>query len=219
MRTRDFAFVSLRYGRSGEEICTGYAMAASGRMQYDYKQTKKRCSESPQHILSFTQPFNPFTIHSVTFPLVTALIFCMYHSPPFEIMTRRCCPSPPTPYPSSTGTSRRYIHDEDLDDNFGTILEKYDDHRVANYEPDDETLCRPSREAISQRPSRHCFTSTLGMCVVATQLSPTSVQPLQPKRREINIVWEEDDECEPTPLASKKVLDYVYKRLNLPTNE
>jgi len=40
MRTRDFAFVSLRYGRSGEEICTGYAMAASGRMQYDYKQTK-----------------------------------------------------------------------------------------------------------------------------------------------------------------------------------
>jgi len=38
-RTRDFACVSLRYGRSGEEICTGYAMAASGRMQYDYKQT------------------------------------------------------------------------------------------------------------------------------------------------------------------------------------
>ena len=38
-RTRDFAFVSLRYGRSGEEMCTGYAMAASGRMQYDYKQT------------------------------------------------------------------------------------------------------------------------------------------------------------------------------------
>jgi len=41
-RTRDFAFVSLCYGRSGEEICTGYAMAASGRMQYDYKQTNKR---------------------------------------------------------------------------------------------------------------------------------------------------------------------------------
>jgi len=41
MRTRDFAFVSLCYGRSGEEICTGYAMAASGRMQYDYKQTNK----------------------------------------------------------------------------------------------------------------------------------------------------------------------------------
>jgi len=39
MRTRDFAFVSLCYEGSGEEICTGYAMAASGRMQYDYKQT------------------------------------------------------------------------------------------------------------------------------------------------------------------------------------
>jgi len=41
MRTRDFDFVSLCYGRSGEEIGTGYAMAASGRMQYDYKQTNK----------------------------------------------------------------------------------------------------------------------------------------------------------------------------------
>jgi len=41
-RTRDFAFVSLCYGRSREEMCTGYAMAASGRMQYDYKQTNAR---------------------------------------------------------------------------------------------------------------------------------------------------------------------------------
>jgi len=40
-RTRDFAFVSLCYGRSGEEMCKGYAMAASGRMQYDYKQTNE----------------------------------------------------------------------------------------------------------------------------------------------------------------------------------
>ena len=38
-RTRDFAFVSLCYEGSREEICMGYAMAASGRMQYDYKQT------------------------------------------------------------------------------------------------------------------------------------------------------------------------------------
>jgi len=30
----------LCYGRSGEEMCTGYAMAASGRMQYDYKQKR-----------------------------------------------------------------------------------------------------------------------------------------------------------------------------------
>jgi hypothetical protein len=27
-RTRNFAFVSLCYGRSEEEMCTGYAMAA-----------------------------------------------------------------------------------------------------------------------------------------------------------------------------------------------
>jgi len=40
-RTRNFAFVSLCYGRSGEEICTGYAMAASSGMQYDYKQPNK----------------------------------------------------------------------------------------------------------------------------------------------------------------------------------
>jgi len=51
-RTRNFAFVSLRYGRSGEEICTGYAMAASGRMQYDYKQTNKRIWELV-HIWAF----------------------------------------------------------------------------------------------------------------------------------------------------------------------
>jgi hypothetical protein len=41
MRTCDFAFVSLCYGRRREDMCTGYAMAASGQMQYDYKQTNK----------------------------------------------------------------------------------------------------------------------------------------------------------------------------------
>jgi hypothetical protein len=41
-RTCDLAFVSLCYGRSREEICTGYAMAASSQMQYDYKQTNKQ---------------------------------------------------------------------------------------------------------------------------------------------------------------------------------
>jgi hypothetical protein len=40
-RTCYFAFVSLCYGRSGEEICMGYAMAASSPMQYDYKQTNQ----------------------------------------------------------------------------------------------------------------------------------------------------------------------------------
>jgi len=38
-RTHDFAFVSSCHGKSGEEMCTGFAMAASGRMQYDYEQT------------------------------------------------------------------------------------------------------------------------------------------------------------------------------------
>jgi len=38
-RTRDFAFISSCYGRRGEEIGMGYAMAASGQVQYDYKQT------------------------------------------------------------------------------------------------------------------------------------------------------------------------------------
>jgi len=46
-RTRDFAFVSLLYGRSREEMCTGYAMAASGRMQYDYKQTNSVQHDTP----------------------------------------------------------------------------------------------------------------------------------------------------------------------------
>jgi hypothetical protein len=31
-RTLDYNVVSLYYGRSGEEIYTGYAMASSGRM-------------------------------------------------------------------------------------------------------------------------------------------------------------------------------------------
>jgi len=41
-RTRDFACVSLCYGRRGEEMCPGYAMATSGRMQYDHKQTNEQ---------------------------------------------------------------------------------------------------------------------------------------------------------------------------------
>jgi hypothetical protein len=51
-RTRDFAFVSLCYGRSGEEICKGYAMAASGRMQYDYKQTNGLWASAGYHDLT-----------------------------------------------------------------------------------------------------------------------------------------------------------------------
>jgi len=38
-RTCNSTFVCLYYGRSGEEIYMGHAMAASGQMQYDYKLT------------------------------------------------------------------------------------------------------------------------------------------------------------------------------------
>jgi len=48
-RTHNFAFVSLCYGRSGEDICMGYAMAASGRMQYDYKQTNSDAAVRVTH--------------------------------------------------------------------------------------------------------------------------------------------------------------------------
>jgi len=68
MRTRDFAFVSLCYGRSGEEICTGYAMAASGRMQYDYKQTNNTLTAGvPQglHILVYPSPFLSSLLHEL----------------------------------------------------------------------------------------------------------------------------------------------------------
>jgi len=51
MRTRNFGFVSLSYGRRGEEICKGYDMAASGRMQYDYKQTNKMKQSNKWDIL------------------------------------------------------------------------------------------------------------------------------------------------------------------------
>jgi len=57
-RTRDFAFVSLCYGRSGEEICTGYAMAASGQMQYDYKQTNPMYMATSTLSLSYDTSLN-----------------------------------------------------------------------------------------------------------------------------------------------------------------
>jgi hypothetical protein len=58
---------------------------------------------------------------------------------------------------------------------------------------------------MGKRPSKDSFTSTLGKRVAATQLTPTSAQPLHPERQEVYIVSEEEDEREPAPLASKKV--------------
>jgi len=58
---------------------------------------------------------------------------------------------------------------------------------------------------MGKQPSKDSFTSTLGKRVAATQLTPTSAQPLHPERQEVHIVTEEEDEREPAPLASKKV--------------
>jgi hypothetical protein len=54
-RTRDFAFVSLCYGRSGEEICTGYMpwpLAAECNMITN-KQTNRRSSVRPCQSMRF----------------------------------------------------------------------------------------------------------------------------------------------------------------------
>ena len=50
--------------------------------------------------------------------------------------------------------------------------------------------------------SQDSFTSNLGKRVTATQLVPTSVQPLPPEYWKVYNVSEEDDEYEPAPLAS-----------------
>jgi len=60
---------------------------------------------------------------------------------------------------------------------------------------------------MGKQPSKDSFMSTLGKEVAATLLTPTSAQPLHPEGWEIYIVSEEQDECEPAPLASNKVSD------------
>jgi len=119
-------------------------------------------------------------------------------------MTRRRSTSPP-PLPSSTRRSRRSIHDEDLDDDLSAIPDNYNDHRDDISESDNEPVQRPSRKAMGKRPSKDSFRSTLGKRVAATQLTPTSAQPLHPERQEVYIVSEQEEEREPAPLASKKV--------------
>ena len=119
-------------------------------------------------------------------------------------MTRRHRTSGP-PLPSSTSRSRQSIHDEDLDDDLSTLPDKYNHCQDDISESDDQSVLRPSRKAMGKRPSKNSFTSTLGIRVVPTQLTPTSAQPLHSGCREVYIVSEEEDEREPAPLASKKV--------------
>jgi len=132
-------------------------------------------------------------------------------------MTRRRRTSPP-PLPSSTSRSRRYIHDEDLDDDLSTITDNYNDSRDDISESDHEPVLQSSRKAICKRPSEYSFTSTLGQRVAAAQLTPISVQRLHPESREVYIVSEEEDECEPAPLASKMVSNSAFEWLNPPAN-
>jgi len=76
-RTHDFAFVSLYYRRSGEEMCTGYTMAASGQMQYDYKQTNmiQACFYFFATLLVLDCSWHFFTNNFELFPLAIICIF------------------------------------------------------------------------------------------------------------------------------------------------
>jgi hypothetical protein len=71
---------------------------------------------------------------------------------------------------------------------------------------------------MGKRPSKDSSTSILGNGVAANQLAPTVAQPLHPEHREVNKVSEEEDEPEPTLLASKKVSNYAFEWLNPPAN-
>jgi len=49
--------------------------------------------------------------------------------------------------------------------------------------------------------------STLGKGVAATELTPVLARPQYPESWAVYIVSEEENQCEPAPLASKKVFD------------
>jgi hypothetical protein len=53
--------------------------------------------------------------------------------------------------------------------------------------------------------------STLGTRVTATQIIPTSAQPVHSDFQEDYIVSEEEDEREPAPLTSKEVSDRAFE--------
>jgi hypothetical protein len=60
---------------------------------------------------------------------------------------------------------------------------------------------------MGKQASVHSFTSILAKRVLATQSMAESVQPLYPELQKVNIVLEEEDECEPSLLASKIVFN------------
>jgi len=85
------------------------------------------------------------------------------------------------------------------------IPSKYINHRDDILESDDEPVRLPSRKTMGKRPSKDYFKSTDGKRVTPTQLTRTSVQPLNPECWDVFIFSVEKDEREPALLASKKV--------------
>jgi hypothetical protein len=91
------------------------------------------------------------------------------------------------------------------------IPANYNDRRDNISESDDSPIRQPSTKAMGKRPSKDSFSSTVGKRVTATQLTPTLAQSLHPERREVYIVSEEEDECEPAPLALKTVSNSAFE--------
>jgi len=69
-----------------------------------------------------------------------------------------------------------------------------------------------------KRPSVDYFTRSLGTQVTATELSPTLTEPLYPEYWEGYIFPEEEADCEPALLRSKKVSDEAFEWFDPPTN-
>ena len=125
-------------------------------------------------------------------------------------MTSRGRTSLPTIQTSSTRRSRRSIHDNDHNDDIRTIPDNFHDCREDYSESDDEPLRRPFRNAVDMHSSNDPFTSPRVKQVVATQVTHTLALSLHRGCQEVSIVPWEEDECEPTMLASKKVSDSAF---------
>jgi hypothetical protein len=59
---------------------------------------------------------------------------------------------------------------------------------------------------------------SLGHPVNTTQLTPSLIQPLYTAYWQVDNVTEEEDECEPLPLASTNVSNSAFESVNPPSN-
>jgi len=161
--------------------------------------------QSYQCLLSLTQHFNAFTIHSSIIPVVTPFIFSYLSLAIFSNHDTK------VQHFSSSSSSFQHQKKQIFYQQWGSRWQSKHDIRHYNYhydddsESDDQTLRRPSRDAMGERPSIAYSTSELGMTVSATHLTPMSARPLNPQHQEVYMVPVEEDECEPTMLASNKV--------------